>query len=284
MNCCPICHRNNVWLKFRLNYNVYQCWECGFQFAPDAVFNKSFASELDEVTRQKALKGLRVLNFNKIVSVLKRHLKSNASGVEIGCGHGWFLEICKRNSIICSGIEPEKHFNVLYDAMGVTVYNGFFPEAIPIDKKYDFIVYNDVFEHLPDIESLMRINNSLLNENGKLVINLPLRFGLVYKLSVLAYYFGIKSILNRMWQFNFHSPHLSYFSKRNLIMLAEMADFELLEFFSLKTINISEVKDRVAEDKSFNFLFRFLTVISVYTIMKVFPDTYCFIFQKKNIY
>ena len=285
MSSCPICHHNDVRIKFKLAHNVYQCHSCGFQYAPDATFDTSLVSDLDEVTRLKALKNLRILNFNKVVSVLKNHVSSNASGLEIGCGHGWFLETCKKNEIDCTGIEPENNFNALYQEMGLTVLNGFFPEAVPANKKYDFIVYNDVFEHLPDVELIMKTNNALLNTKGKLIISLPIRSGVIYNISQLAYYFGIKSIINRMWQFNFHSPHLSYFSKKNLITLAESADFELSESFPLKTINLAEIKHRVGQDKSSNIIFKYITIIGVYAIypiLQLLPDTYCFVFEKEN--
>ncbi|MBM3419408.1 MAG: methyltransferase domain-containing protein [Bacteroidetes bacterium] len=285
MDFCPICRCDKIKVKFKLVENVYMCKNCGFHFAPNATFNKSLVSDLDEVTRLKALKKLRVLNFNKIILTMKKYTISGESGLEIGCGHGWFLETCKKNRIECSGIEPEMNFNSLYQDMGVEVLNGFFPDAVPANKKYDFIAYNDVFEHLPDIESTMIISNSLLNSKGKLIVSLPLRGGLIYNLSIIAYFLGIKSLLNRMWQFNFHSPHLSYFSKKNLIKLAEKADFEILESFPLKTINTSEIKDRVGEDKNSKPLFKNITILCVYFIypvLQLFPDTYCFIFRKKK--
>jgi 2-polyprenyl-3-methyl-5-hydroxy-6-metoxy-1,4-benzoquinol methylase len=281
---CPICH-SDVGVKYKLAFNVYQCKKCYFQFAPDACFDKSLVSDLDESIRIKALKNLRMLNFNRIVISLKKHVDSNSNGLDVGSGHGWFLEVCKENGINCLGIEPETHFNELYKSMGVEVLNGFFPDIVPSDAKYNFIAYNDVFEHLPDIKAAMKINNDLLNSKGKLIVNLPLRGGVTYIFSRLAYRFGVKSLINRMWQFNFHSPHLSYFSRKNLIKLAESADFRLIEFFPLKTINLSEIKDRVNEDKNLNLVFRCISIIGVfalYPFLQFLPDTYCFIFQKKD--
>jgi 2-polyprenyl-3-methyl-5-hydroxy-6-metoxy-1,4-benzoquinol methylase len=285
MDSCPICHCDKIKLKFKLEHNIYKCNDCGFHFAPTATFNKSLVSDLDEVNRLKALKKLRVLNFNKIISTMKKYISSTESGLEIGCGHGWFLETCKKNNIQCSGIEPETNFNSLYHEMGVDVLNGFFPDVVPTDAKYDFIAYNDVFEHLPDVETTMMISNSLLNSKGKLIVSLPLSGGVIYNLSIIAYFIGIKSLLNRMWQFNFHSPHLSYFSKKNLIKLAEIAGFEVLESFPLKTINISEIRDRVSQDKNSKSLYKNITILGVYFIypvIQLFPDTYCFIFRKKQ--
>jgi len=280
---CPICGSTQAHLKFKLEYEVYECGDCTFQFCPDASFNKSFESEFDERTRLKALQTLRMQNFRTIINSIKRHSKLLLRGLEVGSGHGWFLDACKLNQIECEGIEPETCFNDVYKQNGHKVTNGFFPEAITTEDKYGFIAYNDVFEHLPDINTSMRVNSEYLTVEGLLVINLPVQEGLTYSIAKLAYFFGIKSMLNRMWQFHFHSPHLSYFSKPNLIALAKKYHFESLDSFPLKTINLSEVKDRVGEDTSTNVITKFISILGVYVLypfMHRFPDTICFVFRK----
>lgn len=282
---CPICQYDDVKLKYKLSNEVYQCDKCGFQFAPNATFDTSMISDQDETTRLKALKNLRLMNFNKILSSLKKYISSHDSGLEIGCGHGWFLETCKKSGIRCCGIEPETHFNHMYREMGVEVINGFFPDALPSDSKFDFIIYNDVFEHLPDIKTSMQMNHKSLIPKGILVVNIPLMNGVIYRLSALAYFFGIKNLLDRMWQFNFHSPHLSYFSKRNITQLAKNEGFTLLESFPLKTINLSEIKDRVGEDKSMNPMLKMILIAGayvIYPVLQLLPDTYCFIFENRH--
>lgn len=284
MSNCPICQNEKTKIKYNLKFKVYQCENCGFQFCPEASFNKSFRSDFDESIRLKALKNLRILNFKRIISSLKKYPTGQSKGLEVGVGHGWFLETCANQEIQCEGIEPETRFNDEYERMNLWVRNGFYPDVVPLGSTYNFIVFNDVFEHLPKVEVMMKENSILLNSNGLLVINLPIQEGLTYTFSKIAYCFGIKSLLNRMWQFNFHSPHLSYFNKKNLQELAEKNGFELQESFPLKTINLSEVRDRINQDKTTNFLFRYVTIIGVYILypfLNWYPDTYCFIFRKK---
>lgn len=280
---CPICGSSQVQLRFKLEFNVFECGGCKHQFCPDASFDRSFESNLDEQNRLKALKNLRMQNFKSIINSIKRNSNVKPKGLEVGSGHGWFLETCKLNQIECLGIEPETCFNDLYRQNDYKVINGFFPEAIPSGNKYEFIAFNDVFEHLPDINTIMPVNIEYLTSDGLLIINLPVQEGLTYSISKLAYFFGIKSMLNRMWQFNFHSPHLSYFTKKNLVTLANKYDFKLVDSFPLKTINLSEVKDRVGEDKSANFISRIISMFGVYLLypfMQKFPDTFCFVFRK----
>ena len=284
MNTCPICNAPKPKLKYKLKFNVYQCSHCHFQFCKDATFDKSTHSSLDEESRSKALKGLRNENFLKIIDSINKYKTSHFIGLEVGSGHGWFFEMCKNSDIECLGIEPETRFNEQYKKRGLHVINGFYPDVVQADTAYNFLAFNDVIEHLPAIESSMKANHSLLKPDGLLIVNLPIQSGLVYLFARIAYLFGIKSLLNRMWQFNFHSPHLSYFTKKNLINFAAANRFEMVESHPLKTINLSEISNRVNQDESSSSISRFITKIGIlfsYPFFQLFPDTYYFVFRKE---
>ena len=68
--------------------------------------------------------------------------------IHLVCGNGWFLEICKNNSIECIGIEPDTRYIEKYQRADLNVKNGFFPKDISNNIKYDFIIYNDVLSVL----------------------------------------------------------------------------------------------------------------------------------------
>lgn len=283
MKSCPICLNQSTALKFKLKYDIYQCSKCGLEFCPDASFNHDFVSDLDEQRRKKALKNLRIENFSRIIAAMKPLLPKIHSGLEVGCGYGWFLESCKENNIYCSGIEPETQFNTIYNKGGFSVRNGFFPQILGEDEHFDFVIFNDVLEHIHDLQPSMKKNYSVLNKDGLLVINLPRQEGLFYFFSKIAYYFGFKDLLNRMWQFNFHSPHLFYFKKKNIIELAKNNKFTLIDSFPLKTIKFSEISDRIKQDQKQSLLKFFISwtgTMILYPFINLFPDTYCFIFRK----
>ena len=281
---CPICNHPKTKLKYQLKFNVHQCTNCGFQFCPDATFNKSLVSDLNEETREKALINLRKENFQHIIASIKKNKEIKSKGLEVGPGYGWFLEVCRDHGISCLGIEPETRFNEHYQKEGLQVKNGFFPQDLQEESDFDFIAYNDVLEHLPDLKGIMEANYGLLNPEGLLIVNLPQQSGLIYFISKMAYLFGVKSLMDRMWQFNFHSPHLSYFTKPTLIKLALDNNFEAVESFPLKTINLSEISDRIEQDNQQGTLAKIATKIGVFLLfplLQIFPDTRCFIFRKR---
>ncbi|MEZ4968597.1 MAG: class I SAM-dependent methyltransferase [Flavobacteriaceae bacterium] len=281
---CPICKHPKTKIKYQLKFNVYECAHCGFQFCPDATFNKSLVSDLNEETREKALINLRKGNFQHIIASIKKNKDIKTKGLEVGPGYGWFLEVCRDHSISCLGIEPETRFNEHYQKEGLQVKNGFFPQDLQEESDFDFIAYNDVLEHLPDLNGIMEANYGLLNPEGLLIINLPQQDGLIYFISKMAYRLGVKSLMDRMWQFNFHSPHMSYFTKQTLSKLAEEHNFEAVASFPLKTINISEISDRIDQDNQQGTLAKIAAKIGVFILfpfLQIFPDTRCFIFRKK---
>lgn len=282
---CPVCNNTSDFIvKYQLIQKVYQCNICKLEFCRDAAFDTNFGSGLNEEEREKALKQLRKENFRQIATTINR-LFPNAKGLEVGCGYGWFLETCQKHGIQCNGIEPETRFNNIYLAGGYHVRNGFYPGVINKNEKYDFIIFNDVLEHIHDIEETMKYNYQILNKNGLLVVNLPIQEGLFYFFSKIAYRLNFTELLNRMWQFNFHSPHIYYFRKKNIINLGDKYQFKLVESFPLRTIRFSDISNRIKQDpnqKLIKFLISYMGTILLYPFVKFFPDTYCFVFRKSR--
>jgi hypothetical protein len=101
---------------------------------------------------------------------------------------------------------------------------------------------------------------------------------------VLLQKLGISSFLTRMWQFNFHSPHMNYFSQQNLKMLLQKHGFNNVADMALKSVNFATVKDRISADGSVNklkaaFLTTGITLLKP-VIQSSKPDTRVFFFKK----
>ncbi|HWZ02933.1 MAG TPA: class I SAM-dependent methyltransferase [Mucilaginibacter sp.] len=281
---CPVCS-NSSKLKFKLKFNVYKCPECGL-FTSDASFDFSFKSDLELVSREIGLKTLRFGNFETIIKKLEVLKGEKLKGLEIGSGNGWWLKVCQEKGVDCIGIEPENSHQDYYTANGLTVYYGFYPShEVKSEKGYDFIIFNDVFEHIKDLDELIIALKEDLAENGTLIINLPMSDGFFYRTAMLLYKFGVTSYLTRMWQFNFHSPHMNYFNQKNLDMLLNRHGFVNAEDIQLDSLDFSTLKERIKADGGVNKLkAMFLsTGISLLKplILSSKPDIRIFFFNKK---
>ncbi len=261
---CIVCG-NTQNLKFELKHKVYQCASCDL-YTSDATFDTSFQSSLEEDSREIGLKKLRLHNFELIVKTIKESYfkdKQTIKGLEIGSGNGWWLEVCKANAIDCIGIEPEHTFADYYKKNDLNVVMGFYPNAATDSAAgYDFIIFNDVFEHIADLKSLLQSIKKDLKKDGLLIINIPMSNGFFYRTATILYYLKIKSFLDRLWQFNFHSPHINYFNPKNLPAYLNKYGFKLIQDFRLETLDFSSIRERIMADSK-------MSKIKAYTISNI---------------
>ncbi|MBS1527005.1 MAG: class I SAM-dependent methyltransferase [Bacteroidetes bacterium] len=282
---CPVCG-NLLKLKFKLRFNVYQCANCGLQHS-DAQFEHSFESDLDPDARDGALKTLRITNFIHIIARLKAAKNNHlGEGLEIGSGNGWWLDVCAGQGVKCVGIEPERTYENYHKQHNLNIVYGFYPDVSPKrEGGYDFIIFNDVFEHIPDINELVKNLKNDLADDGILIINLPMSTGFFYNWAIRLHKMGLSNTLTRMWQFNFHSPHMNYFNKENLKMLMDHHGFSTAEVFPLQSLDIQSTRDRILADKGMS-KWKASMMTSILKIMKPIiersePDIKAFFFKKK---
>jgi len=281
---CPVCG-NSSKLKFKLKFNVYKCPECRL-YTSDASFDFSFKSDLELQSREIGLKTLRFGNFETITRKLSALKPGKLKGLEIGSGNGWWLKVCQEKGVDCIGIEPENSHQDYYDVNGLNVFYGFYPNPqLKREKGYDFIIFNDVFEHIKDLDELIIALKEDLAQDGTLIINLPVSDGFFYRTAMLLHQLGISSYLTRMWQFNFHSPHMNYFNQKNLTMLLNRHGFIKTEDIKLDSLDFSTLKERIKADGGVNKLKAMVLSLGINLLKPVIlsskPDIRVFFFNKK---
>ena len=67
-------------------------------------------------------------------------------------------------------------------------------------KKFDIIIFNDVFEHIANLNNTIFEIKKLLKDDGLIFINLPTSDGIVFKISEILNKFGSLKLYNRLWQ------------------------------------------------------------------------------------
>ncbi|MBQ7154145.1 MAG: class I SAM-dependent methyltransferase [Synergistaceae bacterium] len=187
--------------------------------AVNTSFRSPDSPEVEEAM-MVSLEALRRTNYREILEHIRAKLGDRETHrLDVGCARGWFLDEAAKQGIAMDGIEPEHNFFIEAGKYSPNVIEGLFPQDFTITRKYDFIIFNDVFEHLPDLDSVLRKCSELLKPESLLIINCPDSRGIFFRIAKLMMKLGVPSYWRRLWQMDFYSPHLWYFDRENLTQI-----------------------------------------------------------------
>lgn len=233
---------------------VFKCPACGFQRSTLAVDTEGIGAgveAVDESVRREGLDALRKANFETILELLAQQAPAGKRLLEVGSAHGWFLREALARGYDARGIEPDGVVVSRLPAdLAARTATGFFPKDLPEGAPFDVIVFNDVFEHLPDVEAVLEDCRARLSPAGTLVLNLPYASGVFYRTSELMARVGRQGPFERMWQRRFPSPHLSYFEPRTLARLCARHGFVEKKQQSLETLRVRGLWARLSCDQT----------------------------------
>jgi SAM-dependent methyltransferase len=195
---------------------------------------------------------LRMKNFEIILDSLQNRM-GNLWGktlLDVGCSVGAFAEAASRRGIRAYGIEPEEDLKKIAEVHSEKVYLGYFPDALPKELKFDLISFNDVLEHIEDVNSSIEECRRRLNPGGILVINLPSSRGIFYQVASAMDKLGARGPLSRLWQVGSRTPHLHYFSPDTLKSVCERHHLLEVERNRLPSVTLDGLWSRLrAEEK-----------------------------------
>lgn len=271
---CIICSHE---LKKNSNFTS-KCKKCAFYISH---LKANFGAPVEGISN------LRTENFNKIFNLIKNEINDNCKMLEIGPGKGFFMKLAREKKIDIFGIEPGKEDAQFLSKQGLKVFNLEFPlKHINFHEKYDFIIFNDVLEHINVSKLDEAINQcySLLNDNGFLILNLPNSNGIFFRLSSFFRLFKIDIFHERLWQKNFSSPHMTYFNDKNLNSFITKYNFKLQKETYLKTID-NNSKERISSSIKNSFLLHLISFLinCLSYVMEYLPkDIMLKIYKKGN--
>lgn len=131
--------------------------------------------------------------------------------LEIGCGAGNFLRLAHDHGMECRGVEPSRGFAAKAQQGGLAVESGMFPEVHGDLDRYDVIALFHVLEHLPDPLATLTVCREMLENEGRLVVEVP----------------DLSRALGPTWtERYFHLPHLFDFTEASLDGLLRRGGFE----------------------------------------------------------
>lgn len=135
--------------------------------------------------------------------------------LDFGCGPGGFMLKAADKCKEITGIELETRLKDHYRNSNLQVFQ--YMEELPENKKFDLITAFHVVEHLDDPAGILSKLSSLLNRDGKIIIEIPSATD-----ALLTFYKNAP-----FSEFTYWSCHLFLFNAANLKLLAKKAGLRL---------------------------------------------------------
>ena len=191
INNCPICNSStsNQFLTCidhtvsRETFYIAQCQSCGFKYTnprPEEQSLGAYYQSEEYVSHSNTKKGfinytyqiVRKYTLLKKLQLLSKYYKTGKV-LDIGCGTGEFLNVCKQAKWYTTGIEPSP------DArnMAIKNYNLNILEESEIknlpSESFDVITMWHVLEHVPKLNERIEDLKRLIKPNGIIIIAVP---------------------------------------------------------------------------------------------------------------
>jgi SAM-dependent methyltransferase len=222
-----------------------RCWASTLEI----TINVHDGRQIDESRRESGLESIRMENNSRVLNALDSLLPlSEATLLDVGSAHGWFMVAAASRGAHVLGIEPDEQVAARSE-VSEKVRRGFFPAALRDDERFDVITYNDVLEHIPDPAAAIQASASHLKPGGLLSINIPDSRGLGFAMARVAARVGVLAPYERLWQKDLPSPHVWYLNPGTLTTLASREGLDLVHQGRLPAVSREGLWDRIHMDR-----------------------------------
>jgi 2-polyprenyl-3-methyl-5-hydroxy-6-metoxy-1,4-benzoquinol methylase len=150
---------------------IYECPKTGYRFyhPPSMMADASFYETLNETSNEQYYS--ERWEHKKAL----QYINNTDSVLDIGCGSGKFIDLCKINnpSQNVQGLELNTKCVKELKSKNYDVYNATIQEFSTTGKKFDTICTFQVLEHIYDINSFISACLNSLKTDGRLIIGVP---------------------------------------------------------------------------------------------------------------
>lgn len=231
---CPLCQRKDQRLRYTISHrNIVECCHDHLLFVNPPLSNREIQVMYNErYFDSDAFRGntcigyyayiderpLLLEYFRHKIEFLQQTI-SHGLVLEIGCGHGFFLEAAKHSPFHATGIDISK-YAVLYaknqghvDARVMNLYTATFRP-----KSFDAVVAFQLIEHVTDPVTFLRAARTYIKPGGMLLLATPNAGGY------------LRAILGKNWLSFKHREHLYFFTQQTMRLVLERAGFTDISF------------------------------------------------------
>lgn len=164
-------------------WSVSECADCGHQCVnPQPTWDELqfyYNQGYDAYDPDHGSRGsddLEIQHARQTGSIRHIPLPAGLRLLDVGCGGGWFLRICKELGAIEQGVEPSEYAASLTRKQGLRVFQGTleeYAEQVPNGTQFDVITASHVIEHVPDPVRTLSTMRHLLAPDGYVWIAVP---------------------------------------------------------------------------------------------------------------
>ena len=245
---CPFCGSAefSIYERFgsELQYTYVLCRNCTLVYqSPRPKYDQHFIdsayasyyqfSENLELNSQTSVQHSSVNMFQEEVQNLLKYDNKRTNVLDIGSAMGTFLFAAKPYYKKAIGLDvSEQMARFAERSTGATVYIQQFND-FSYPEKFSLIHMSHVIEHVPNPVEWLNQAKSMLEDDGVLVINVPNKYSLAFRLQHLFYKTGLKQQFSSTWTDPARVPdHLYEPNVKSMLMLLEANGFDVLDYFS----------------------------------------------------
>ena len=176
---CPLCGENKSIEAFKIDhFSYHRCLSCDSLYTKphlrngvlDALYSDgTYQFYQDNLVKKGSKLRKGVLEQRKYQQINDLLDNDQVSLLDVGCGGGTFLDVCKENGWDVEGVDPSPEATSAYN---VKIHYGDFNQ-MSFDKKFDVITLWGVLEHMSDPILAVSKACETLNPTGMIVFEVP---------------------------------------------------------------------------------------------------------------
>ena len=189
---------------------------------PSYYKSEAYISHTDssKTLLDKIYQFVKGININHKIKLIDSLDKEEKKILDIGCGTGDFLNVCKKNNYKVFGVEPNENANkIASNKIGGKLVKNLNEIS---ESQFDIITLWHVLEHVPNLEEYISQIKKLLKPSGYLIIAVP-----NFKSFDADYY-------KQYWAAFDVPRHLWHFSKKSIQVLFSKQQIKVIKILPMQ--------------------------------------------------
>ena len=217
-------------------HKIIRCLKCNhMQLYPIPTFNdeKKFYDEnlqeknINDVSSIKRARRKMMPDNTRRAELVSKIITKRSRILEIGSGHGFFLDIMKKNGYNVTGFEISKEKRKYSKKVTkVPVLDININEKTPTAKPFDIVVLFHTLEHIIDPITLLKNIKKLLKPKGKVLVEVP---------NCDDFHLGLNKFYK---EFYWERAHIHYFNSKSLKTVINLGGFKGIKITGVQRYSI----------------------------------------------